>query len=112
MRLRTWNEIYNKGRVYEDIDLQDYQFNENKNMNNGILKLDWINVKSAIIYGLVIGVGAVIFYMIKVGTVFALDWKLVVDAFVFGFLGSLVKNLFTTNNGDFLGIIKVIPPTQ
>lgn len=81
-------------------------------MQNGIGKLDWVNIKSAVVYGLVLGIVAVVVYIFKAGSVFALDWRLLVDAFVYGFLGSIVKNLLTTNSGNFLGVTKVIPSTN
>ena len=84
----------------------------NKKMNNGLGKLDWINIKSAIIYGLIIGVGAMFAVAIGVGDLWKLDWHVLVNAGVFALLGSLVKNLLTTNSGNFAGIVKVIPPTE
>lgn len=81
-------------------------------MKNGIGLLSWVNVKSALVYGLVAGVLATVAYMLSVGDVFVLDWKLVLNNFVFGFLTSVVKNMATTNEGNFLGVTKVIPPTE
>lgn len=84
-------------------------------MQNGILKLSWINIKSALIYGLLSAIVSVGVYTGSVGDVFALNSHALVNAFVFGFLAvfvSLVKNLLTTEAGNFLGIAKVIPSTQ
>ena len=75
---------------------------------NGILKLSWVNVQSALVYGFV----AVALLIISKGTVFGLDLKELVDTLVLGILASLVKNLFTTESGNFAGVVKVIPPTQ
>lgn len=77
-------------------------------MKSGILELSWINIKSGLIYGLL----AVIVYVISKGSVFGLDWKTLVDVGVLGLLTSLVKNFFTSDNGKFAGVIKVIPPTK
>ena len=93
-------------------ELEYLQVNYNNNMENGIFKLNWVNVKSALIYGLIFGLVAVVGYMLKVGTVFALDWHILVDSFVFGFLGSVIKNLLTTSEGNFVGLVKVIPKTK
>ena len=77
-------------------------------MNNGILSLSWINIKSSIVYGLL----GVCVYVISKGTVFGLDWHILVDVGVIGILTSLTKNFFTTDSGDFAGVVKVVdaPP--
>lgn len=81
-------------------------------MDSGIFKLDWTNVWSALVYGLIIGLGATVVYAISVGDLWALDWKIMVNTGVFAFLGSILKNLFTTDSGKFLGIVKVIPTVK
>lgn len=76
---------------------------------NGIGQLSWVNIKSAIVYGLL----AVILAIIAKGSIFALDWRVLVDIGVMGVLTSFVKNIFTTNNGNFAGVVKVIDtPTE
>ena len=82
---------------------------------NGIFKLGWVNVKSALVYGLLSAILAIGMYMLSVGSVFSLDFHELINAGVFGFLGviiSLVKNLLTTNSGNFLGAVEVIPNKQ
>ncbi len=82
---------------------------------NGILKLDWTNVKSALVYGVLSAFLAIALYINEVHSVFLIDWKALVNAGVFGGLTaviSLIKNLLTTNSGNFLGIINVIPDTK
>lgn len=105
--MTTWNSNFynNKWSELEDF----YQLDEDNKMQNGIFKLDWVNVKSAVIYGLVVGLGLMFAYAISIGDIWALDWHILVNTFVLGFLGSVVKNLFTTNKGNFVGLIKVIP---
>lgn len=80
-----------------------YQPNLKTNMDNGILKLSLENVKSAIVYGLL----AVALFVISKGSVFGLDWHALVDVGVLGLLTSLVKNLLTTNEGNFVGLVGV-----
>lgn len=77
-------------------------------MLNGLLQLSWINIKSALIYGAI----AVCLYIISKGTVFGLDWKILVDVGVMAILTSFTKNFFTTDAGDFAGVVKVVdaPP--
>lgn len=85
----------------------DLQINKNKNMN-GIGKLSWVNCKSALVYGLVIGLLAMSGYAISVGDIWALDWKILVNTGFFAILGSLVKNILTTNSGNFVGLVKTV----
>lgn len=85
---------------------------------NGLLKINWTNIKSAIIYGLMTLV-TVFFLNIFVtiidnGTIFGLDWASVIDRGIVAalptlvFLISIVKNLLTNNQGEFLGITEVV----
>lgn len=111
-------------QVYEEHEIDDfgdslavdnYYNDEKKFMESGILKLTKENVKSALVYGLLWGLLSVIARISEVGNVFALDWKELVNAGVLSTLAvciSLLKNLLTTNSGNFLGITKVIPPTE
>lgn len=80
-----------------------------------MFKINWVNVKSALVYGILWAILVVLIEMAKVGNVFALDWKELVNAGVFGFIAvfiSLLKNLLTTDSGSFLGITKVIPDNK
>lgn len=79
-----------------------------KKMNNGILKLTWVNINSALVYGLV----AMAVYIVGVGDLFILNWHMLINTFVLGVLSSLIKNLLTTNQGNFAGMVKVIPDTK
>lgn len=111
--------------IYEEYDLTDkvgqslLEINLKKTMKNGMFKLDWANIKSAIVYGLltmaVVFLLSVVESILKAGSIFGIDWRHVTDTatiaalslFVVGL--SLVKNLLTTNTGHFLGVVKVIP---
>jgi len=88
-------------------------------MKNGLFKLEWANIKSAIVYGLLMC--AVVFILSALetilahGSIFGVDWKNLIDVGVIAVLGlvvsivSIIKNLLTTNQGKFLGITTVIP---
>ncbi len=76
---------------------------------NGLLKLNLENWLSAIVYGGLLSLATVI---IQHNSVFGLDWHGLVDSFVIGTLVSLVKNLLTTNDGNFAGVVPVIPDTN
>lgn len=102
----TWNSNFYKNNWSE---LEEFYYQSNNKKMNGIFQLDWVNVKSAIVYGLIIGLGAMFAIAFSVGDLWALDWKILINAGVFAFLGSLVKNLLTTNKGKFIGIVDVIP---
>jgi len=80
-----------------------------------IFTIGWVNIKSALIYGLVTGVVAVGLYTIGQGDVFSLQIKPIANVFTFAFLGvfvSLLKNLLTTKGGNFAGVVKVIPEVK
>lgn len=91
-------------------------------MNNGLFKINFVNVKSAFVYGVVAmflgALLAVASYIYEAGTIFGLDWKVVIDKGVMAALGtfvatvSIIKNLLTTDKGNFLGAVKVIPSTD
>ena len=79
---------------------------------NGIGKLSWVNIKSALVYGVLWAMLAMGIYTVQVGDIFALNFKDLVNAGAFGFLGivvSLLKNILTTDSGNFAGAVKVIP---
>ncbi len=76
---------------------------------NGIGIISWINVKSALVYGLLAMVIAIIAHK----SIFGLDWYMLIDVAVMGVLTSFVKNFLTTNDGNFVGVVKVIDaPTE
>lgn len=68
-------------------------------------KISIVNIKSALVYGLL----AVILAIIAKGSIFLLDWRVLVDVGVMGILTSFAKNFFTTDSGNFAGVIRVIP---
>mgnify|MGYP001568264970 CR=1 FL=1 len=82
-----------------------------KFMKNGIFKLDGSNVKSALVYGLLFGLLAILLQVQQAGSIFILDWKSLVDIGVVAMVGaviSFIKNLLTTNSGNFLGVVKTV----
>lgn len=91
-------------------------------MENGIGKLTKENYKSAIVYGLLMVVAAfflsVAQSILDARTFIGIDWVAVIDrgaVYALGVLVGLVslgKNLLTTNKGNVLGIVKVIPETK
>ncbi len=85
----------------------------------GLFQIDWANVKSAIIYGLmtlasVFGL-SVLQNILKVGSIFGLNWKAIVDTATIATIPtmitgiSILKNLLTNQKGKFLGVTEVIP---
>lgn len=86
---------------------------------NGLFTLTWSNVKSAVVYGLLV-LGStfllsILQNVLNAGSIFGLDWKHIVDSAVIATIPVLViivslgKNLLTNSNGSFLGVTKVIP---
>ena len=85
---------------------------------NGIGTLSWANIKSAVVYGVLM---AVVTFLLVVGnsiithgSIYGLDWPNIIDEGVLAVLAvlvagvSLLKNLLTDNQGNFLGVTKVV----
>lgn len=76
--------------------------------------LSWTNVKSAIIYAVLMALVSMGIYVIGVGNIFALDTHVLINSGVLAIVTafvSLVKNFFTDNSGNFAGIVQVVQPT-
>lgn len=86
---------------------------------NGLFTLSWSNVKSALVYG---GLAVVVTFLMVVGqsildagSIYGLDWATIIDKGAIAVIGvfvsllSILKNLLTTSNGKFLGLLEVIP---
>lgn len=70
----------------------------------------WVKVKSALVSGFLMAFLAIAGYIIAVGDIFAIDWKLLVNVGVIALLTSivsLIKAGMTTSSGNFVGAIKV-----
>ncbi len=86
---------------------------------NGFLTLNWENVKSAVVYGVLMVF--VTFFLaaagivLEHGSIYGVDWANAFDRGVISALGvivslvSLLKNLLTNDQGKFLGVIEVVP---
>jgi hypothetical protein len=77
-----------------------------------MFNLDWTNIKSALVYGVLSALLLMCLYAIQIGDIFNLNLKDLVNAGVFGFITvvvSLLKNLLTDNAGKFLGVTTVVP---
>lgn len=93
-------------------ELEYYKLEKEKIM---LFTISWINIKSALVYGVLSAFLAMIIYAVGVGDVFLIDWKELANAGVYGLLVvlvSFIKNLLTTDKGNFVGLVKVIPPTE
>lgn len=85
----------------------------------GLFNLNWTNVKSAIVYGLLAMVLTFVLSaaetILKAGSIFGINWHALIDQGAIAALGifvtttSLVKNFLTTSDGQFLGVTTVIP---
>ena len=91
-------------------------------MKNGLFTVDWENIKSAIVYGLltmaVVFVLSVAHGIYDHGSFIGVDWARVIDTGAIKSLGifvsglSILKNMLTTSKGNFVGAVKVIPETK
>lgn len=86
---------------------------------NGFLKLNWTNLKSAAVYGVMSAAASVAFVVgsdiLRHGSVYGIDWHAELDKGGVAIVGiivtfvSVIKNLLTDAEGKFLGVIEVIP---
>ena len=80
-----------------------------------MFKLNSTNLKSALVYGILTALVVVGIEVIAAKNIFALDWKTLVNDGVIAMVGvfvSLIKNFLTTNEGKFVGVVKVIPEVE
>jgi hypothetical protein len=82
---------------------------------SAFLKLTDENWKSAVVYGLLWGLLAVLLEVQSAGSIYKVDWKMAADSGIvasIAFAISVIKNLLTTKAGKFLGMVKVIPEVK
>lgn len=93
-----------------------YQNKDKKNMQNGILTLDAANIKSALITVLLTSLAGVLLYIVGLGgDLFMINFHVLLSIFVLALangLLSVIKSLFTTNKGNFVGVVTTVSPTQ
>ncbi len=77
-------------------------------MQNGLLTLDLANVKSAAVSMVLVSLGALLLYIVGLGSIFDFNWHIAINAVIMAGAGSLIKNFFTTNDGKFLGITQTV----
>lgn len=101
----------------EDCDIiersQHYKLSSNIIMQTGLFKFSWADFKSALIYGALWGGLTVAIKITEIGSIFDLNWKELIDIFAMTGLAiaiTLVKNLLTTKDGNFLGAVRVKDP--
>ena len=77
-----------------------------------LFTLSWINIKSALVSGIIMGILAIAAYIIGVGNIFTLDFHTLINAGVLAALVtivSLIKSFLTTSRGSVVGV-QVVPP--
>ena len=78
-----------------------------KNMTD-LFKLNWKDVLNALAAAVVGGVLAMIFYVLKVGDIFGVDFHSMINVGAIALLtgvASLIQTFFTTSSGNFVGIL-------
>ena len=100
---------------YDTIDYIPLEFGMDNPLPEDLLvniqnNMDLKQVGSALAIAIVIGVGAAIAYVLKVGDIFAIDVHSLVNVFalaVLGGVGSLISSFLTTKKGNFAGAFPV-----
>tara|TARA_R110000868_G_scaffold409745_1_gene695862 strand:+ start:1524 stop:1859 length:336 start_codon:yes stop_codon:yes gene_type:complete len=83
--------------------------NLNKNMQNGLFKVSWVNVKSALMSAVITAILGGAGYIIGVGSVFNLNIHSLVNIVSLSFLTaivSLLKAFLTTQEGKLVGVVQ------
>lgn len=86
--------------------------NINNNKESKMFKINWANIKSALVYVFLTASLSVLVYIIGVGDVFLISLKSLINIGVMSIstgLISVIKSLLTTDEGKFLGVVSVIP---
>ena len=76
-------------------------------MNSKLGLLNWVEVKSALVLAFITALVAIIVKVISAGSVFGLDWKVLVNTGTLAFLAffvSTLKDLLTTSKGVIAGV--------
>jgi len=71
------------------------------------LRINWLDVKSALVSGVIMALVVVISEILVVGDIFSLDWMLLANTAVIAFLTvivSFLKSLLTTKEGMIAGV--------
>ena len=72
--------------------------------------MNWTNIKSALVSSFLTGVAAMLMYILGVGTIFGIDFQNLVTVGVLATIPgivSLIKQLTTTDRGNFIGAVKI-----
>lgn len=78
---------------------------------SGLFKLDWTNIKSALVSGVLTAILGGAGYVIGLGNIFSVDIHTLANIVVLAFLVavvSLIKQLLTTSQGNFVGAVNVV----
>jgi hypothetical protein len=101
--MKTFNSQHKRSSELEDFyRIELSEFNNNK--------MTFIQVKSALVSGVIAGVLAEAVYVIGHGSVFGLDVHTLVDVFAIAVLTaivSIIKSIGTTPAGNFIGAVQV-----
>lgn len=98
--------------IYEEFDMTPERSQYYKTNNSTMFNVTWVNIKSALISAFVTAVLGMAGYVIGVGDVFKLDGHALINVGALSALTAIVsilKAFFTTEKGEFLGVVKVHP---
>lgn len=74
------------------------------------MTIDLQTIKSALVSVLLMAVVQVGVYVIQIGNVFQLDWRVLVNLGVISLITgavSVIKNMLTTDKGNFMGLTNI-----
>lgn len=72
--------------------------------------MNFTNIKSALVSAVLMAILTVAGYVISLGNIFAIDWKVMANLGVISLLTglvSLIKNYLTNDDGKFVGTLQI-----
>ena len=78
--------------------------------NSKIFVFNWVDVKSAVVSGLLMGLLVIVSSVIASKSIYNLDWANLIDIGIMAFLTSmvsLIKSILTSSSGSFAGLTKI-----
>ena len=76
-------------------------------MKSKFMTVSWLDVKSALVTGVIMALAVVISDILVTGNIFTIDWYALLNTGVIAFLTamvSLLKSLLTTSEGKIAGV--------
>jgi len=75
-----------------------------------LFQVSFVQIKSALVSGIIMAFFAIVGYVLQTGDIFSLDWRTIANVAVLAGLTaatSYLKSGLTTSQGNFAGLVKI-----